>query len=842
MAKKPFTIEEPPHEKHYSRKISESTPKGIDEIIALSKSTSKKIHRKLKEFGFMLEGSYYKRREAAIRHTLDSVMHRYTFTERTNGAFPTSELWVNLNLLNGIPLEDAEAQTPVILAAALWILDHVSDRIKLQQLLSEAPCNYDSNLPVFCDMAHDSDSVEAVVEILMHRYAGEHFILDVTEDAGDTFDLFHQLIDLLNPKELQKIVAETRALLWASADEFFKIEYPFADHVINLINEYNATVDRINENSQRLSKAILESKMTSKQVLDILKNLPEDSPKPSKIASSTKAGGFAGPFAVPPKAPFAAPFASPKQAAQLSSSMPFSSSTPQSASQGVSFLINLLENGERASDLVRDLLDTEHELSEKLDNLDEEIKEMDIDMVRLGFDYATGGFTYKERYAARYTRIKLQIPSYTFSDPYKICFGILLLCSPTVIRKLFDGVKIAYFNADYDLSRGADFTARQKIKRVGETKQTTEEQAFDSQLMAYLLENRISPNCGEFSAVLVQRNAYASSYFGTIDSYLDLPWLSGLMSGFTADVASHLPWGMQAYDEDSLELSFSPKPMKHTDLYSMKYTSEGYQRSLAQILYETTGVILPRKLDTFDDAQKILHGYGIKGTKAVHIAELMSIMHEVRFRTKMPSSDWLDLFDDEDVEDGNENTGTEGENVSQKSDADSISELKEANAALHDQLKKLTDIAHEQDRRAQKAEQELQQEKQQAKADRQELAALREVIFTQENTSESDESVSIPLPFTAKQRIVIYGGHDTWLKAMKEYLHGDVRYMDKDQGILDRNVIRNADAVWLQCNALAHRQYYAIIHEIRKIGVPVRYFMYASARKCVEQIAMDEKE
>ena len=202
----------------------------------------------------------------------------------------------------------------------------------------------------------------------------------------------------------------------------------------------------------------------------------------------------------------------------------------------------------------------------------------------------------------------------------------------------------------------------------------------------------------------------------------------------------------------------------------MQYTSEGYYRSLAQIIYETTGVILPRKMDTFDDAQKILNGYGIKGAKAVHISELMSMMMEVRRRTKMPSSDWLDLFDgedngDEDTDD--EDIGTDNENANTE---DSISELKGANAALHDQLKKLTDIAHEQDRRARKAEQELQQEKQQAKADRQELAALREVIFTQENTSETDESVSIPLPFTAKQRIVIYGGHDTWRKAMKEYL------------------------------------------------------------------------
>ena len=64
--------------------------------------------------------------------------------------------------------------------------------------------------------------------------------------------------------------------------------------------------------------------------------------------------------------------------------------------------------------------------------------------------------------------------------------------------------------------------------------------------------------------------------------------------------------------------------------------------------------------------------------------------------------------------------------------------------------------------------------------------------------------------------------------------------MDKDQAIIDRTVIRNADVVSIQSNAISHRQYYAIIDEVRKIGVPVLYFLYASARKCAEQVVLDE--
>ena len=66
--------------------------------------------------------------------------------------------------------------------------------------------------------------------------------------------------------------------------------------------------------------------------------------------------------------------------------------------------------------------------------------------------------------------------------------------------------------------------------------------------------------------------------------------------------------------------------------------------------------------------------------------------------------------------------------------------------------------------------------------------------------------------------------------------------MDKDQAIIDRTVIRNADVVWIQTNAIAHRQYYAIIDEIRKTKVPVKYFLYASARKCAEQVVLEDGE
>ena len=159
---------------------------------------------------------------------------------------------------------------------------------------------------------------------------------------------------------------------------------------------------------------------------------------------------------------------------------------------------------------------------------------------------------------------------------------------------------------------------------------------------------------------------------------------------------------------------------------------------------------------------------------------------------------------------------------------------------LREQNKKLTDEAHEQERRARKAEQALATEREKSKADRQELASLREVVFTQDNSS-SEERANIRLPYEVKSHIVIYGGHDTWRTPMKEFLTGDIRFMDREQSILDENVMRNADVVWIQPNAISHSKYYKIIGQIRKHDIPVKYFLYASARKCAEQVVLSEQ-
>ena len=68
-------------------------------------------------------------------------------------------------------------------------------------------------------------------------------------------------------------------------------------------------------------------------------------------------------------------------------------------------------------------------------------------------------------------------------------------------------------------------------------------------------------------------------------------------------------------------------------------------------------------------------------------------------------------------------------------------------------------------------------------------------------------------------------------------LKGDVRFVSKELVNFDISLIRSAEVVWVQSNAIPHKTYYRIVDAVRKYGKPLRYFAYASAAKCAEQMA-----
>ena len=352
--------------------------------------------------------------------------------------------------------------------------------------------------------------------------------------------------------------------------------------------------------------------------------------------------------------------------------------------------------------------------------------------------------------------------------------------------------------------------------------------------------------------------ALCFAFLYLVDQGSDYPWVyypGVTLFSMTMDT---LPWCRTAYkgdpegvwdhfDPDTMELvpgalqTELPKRIKVPELenwnrlqYLDQYEDEmGYQEkvSLAQVLYEITGCIMPRNQQRYFQALTDLDAYGITGKKALHpLIYCMNLLGEGKYRSrKLPRMEW----DMEEQPDEKQETGQ----------TESVEELKARIAALQSENSRLRQTVYEADRELRDARKASEVQEQKAELERQELADLRELVFhLQEDSYGAEaENTGIAFPYHNFQRIVVFGGHDSWAREIKPRLP-DVRFVDKDM-VPNAELIRRADIVWVQANAISHAYYYKILDETRKHNIPVRYFSYASALKCAEQLAeQDIKE
>lgn len=125
---------------------------------------------------------------------------------------------------------------------------------------------------------------------------------------------------------------------------------------------------------------------------------------------------------------------------------------------------------------------------------------------------------------------------------------------------------------------------------------------------------------------------------------------------------------------------------------------------------------------------------------------------------------------------------------------------------------------------------------------RSEIAELRDMIHSpsdKDDTEKVQEERSVEYPYILNHRYIVYGGHPSWLKAIKPLLK-NIRFIDSTT-IPNQNLIMNADAIWIQSNAIGHAFYYKILDITRNHNIPLEYFSYASAEKCAEQIIEYDK-
>ena len=158
------------------------------------------------------------------------------------------------------------------------------------------------------------------------------------------------------------------------------------------------------------------------------------------------------------------------------------------------------------------------------------------------------------------------------------------------------------------------------------------------------------------------------------------------------------------------------------------------------------------------------------------------------------------------------------------------------------EIKQLRDALHEAEKTSRETRRELEAERRTAALEHRELSDLRELVFNQNNPVEDqpeteDESV---FPYEVQKETLIFGGHDTWEKAIKPMLTGNVRFISKEL-TFDTAIIRHAEVIWVQTNAMSHTQYYRVVDTARMYKKPVRYFTNASAGKCALQVVENDQ-
>ncbi len=306
----------------------------------------------------------------------------------------------------------------------------------------------------------------------------------------------------------------------------------------------------------------------------------------------------------------------------------------------------------------------------------------------------------------------------------------------------------------------------------------------------------------------------------------------------------HLPWAQDDFGARAGLFQSGAPDYRLRYEYSGLPDEEGgeplemdWRLSETQLFFLATGVVLPRGRVPSDRLVGWFTRQGMAEQRARELAWAAFIAYYIEDSEYRWHS--VDLFaDDEDAEPRAEEPGDIYETPAVPADAGASDakieelarKLKEARGALHDA-----------ERTSNRLREQLRDMEQRGEVERSELAQLRETLYrlrAGEDETEPDGGPLVELPWQVRRRTVVFGGHDSWRKAVKPLLPG-ARFYDRE-ALPDLNAIRGADVVWLQVNALSHKYYYRIIDAARKGDIPVRYFGSASAKKCAVQLALDE--
>ena len=325
----------------------------------------------------------------------------------------------------------------------------------------------------------------------------------------------------------------------------------------------------------------------------------------------------------------------------------------------------------------------------------------------------------------------------------------------------------------------------------------------------------------------------------------DLAWLYSAPMAVLCTAANQLPWGKFPDEDDAPDWDFPALPRRDQPQFRLDASwylpayedgglaaeEDGSERvSLAQLVYAMTGALLPRTMQQYDSLKKRLRRDGLTPSKCNMALAVMAALGEAGRQ--------IDFAPEEQTEPDAEDAPAQSTEPLPE-----VQALRDENAALRKEAEALRKASHTAEKQAAKAQQQLEELQQEAEQQRQELADLRALVFHQQQETEAPEpeATTVQFPCRIRQKIVVFGGHDSWLREIRQKLP-DVRFVNRDAAP-NPDLIRHADEVWVQTNCISHKAYAVIIDTVRRYHKLIRYFSYASAAKCAEQVVeQDRKE
>ena len=252
-----------------------------------------------------------------------------------------------------------------------------------------------------------------------------------------------------------------------------------------------------------------------------------------------------------------------------------------------------------------------------------------------------------------------------------------------------------------------------------------------------------------------------------------------------------------------------------------------------------TGSVIPSSLHPFAKERQDLIEEGIDehtADKIISVAEILFLQQFPQEHIRLSDLDDIDFSFPLGKQEPSQSAETPEEVSDDLPDTEDHTADLEKYKKENKELKRiLGEISKEHREEKKKTEAELVR----LRREHRELADLRALVFNREQGETENATSSVSFPYETKKRMVVFGGHDAFLKGIKPLLP-NVRFVDVEDLTFDPNIIRNADMVWVQTNYMSHAQYGSIMNVTRKHNVQLRYFAFASAVKCAEQVVKED--